>query len=113
MLSKKLIIPAMFMLMLLALNVQAGNDPAADDPARGQELAVDCADCHGDDGLGDEDFPAIAGMDAADQLKELMAFKSGERPDEEEDMIDSVEDLSKQDMADLAAYFATLPGPEE
>jgi cytochrome c553 len=105
MLTKKLILAAMFMLMLLAGNVQAGGDPA-----RGEELAEDCADCHGDDGLGDEDVPAIAGMDAAEQLKELMAFKSGEREDEEEDMVDSVEDLSEQDMADLAAYFATLPG---
>ena len=108
MLTKKLIIAAMFMLLLLAGNVQAGGDPA-----RGEELAVDCADCHGDDGLGDEDVPAIAGMNAADQVKELMAFKSGEREDEEEDMVDSVEDLSEQDMTDLAAYYSTLPGPEE
>ena len=108
MLTKKLIIAAMFMLMLLAGNVQAGGDPA-----KGEELALDCADCHGDDGLGDEDVPAIAGMDAADQVKELMAFKSGDREDEEEDMVDSVEDLSEQDMADLAAYYSSLPGPKE
>ena len=108
MLSKKLMIAAMFILMLLAGNVQAGGDAT-----RGEELAVDCADCHGDDGLGDEDVPAIAGMAAADQVKELMAFKSGEREDEEEDMVDSVEDLSEQDMADLAAYFSSLPGPKE
>ena len=108
MLTKKLIIAAMFILMLLAGNVQAGGDAT-----RGEELAVDCADCHGDDGLGDEDVPAIAGMAAADQVKELMAFKSGEREDEEEDMVDSVEDLSEQDMADLAAYFSSLPGPKE
>ena len=105
MLTKRLIFALMFILMLAAGSVQAGGDAA-----RGQELAVDCADCHGDDGLGDEDVPAIAGMDAAEQLKELMDFKSGAREDEEGDMIDSVEDLSEQDMADLAAYFATLPG---
>jgi len=105
MLTKKLIIAMMFILMLAAGSVQAGGDAA-----RGAELAVDCADCHGDDGLGDEDVPAIAGMDAAKQLKELMDFKSGAREDEEEDMVDSVADLSEQDMADLAAYFATLPG---
>lgn len=108
MLTKKLIIAMMFILMLAVGGVQAGGDAA-----RGQELAVDCADCHGDDGLGDEDIPAIAGMDAAEQLKELMDFKSGAREDEEEDMVDSVEDLSEQDMADLAAYYATLAGPEE
>ena len=105
MLTKRVIFALMFILMLAAGSVQAGGDAA-----RGQELAVDCADCHGDDGLGDEDVPAIAGMDAAEQLKELMDFKSGAREDEEGDMIDSVEDLSEQDMADLAAYFATLPG---
>lgn len=108
MFTRKLIVAMMFILMLAAGSAQAGGDAA-----RGQELAIDCADCHGDDGLGDEDVPAIAGMDAVDQLKELMAFKSGERVDEEEDMIDSVEDLSEQDMADLAAYFASLPDPEE
>jgi cytochrome c553 len=107
MLTRKLIIAMMFILMFAAGGVQAGGDAV-----KGAELAVDCADCHGDDGLGDEDVPAIAGMDAVAQVKELMAFKSGAREDEEENMVDSVEDLSEQDMADVAAYFATLPGPE-
>ena len=101
--SKKLIIAVMFILMLAAGGVQAGGDPA-----RGAELAVDCADCHGDNGLGDEDTPAIAGLDEASHVKELKAFKSGERVDEDEMMIDYVEDLSDQDMADLAAYFSSL-----
>ena len=105
MLTRKLLVAMIFILVLAAGGVQAGGDVA-----NGKELAVDCADCHGDDGLGDEDVPGIAGMDAAEQLKELMAFKSGEREDEEGDMIDSVEDLSEQDMADLSAYYATLPG---
>jgi cytochrome c553 len=105
MFTKKLIIAMMFILMLAAGSAQAGGDAA-----KGAELAVDCADCHGDDGLGDEDIPAIAGMDAAKQAKELADFKSGARPDEDENMIDSVADLSEQDMADLAAYFATLSG---
>ena len=105
MLSKKLIIAMLLTLMLAAGGVQAGGDAA-----NGEALAGDCADCHGDDGLGDEDIPAIAGMDAAKHAKALADFKSGARPDEDEMMIDSVADLSEQDMADLAAYFATLPG---
>ena len=104
MLTKKLIIAMMFILMLAAGSAQAGGDAA-----KGQELAVDCADCHGDDGMGDEDTPTIAGMDAAEHAQALADFKSGAREDEEENMIDSVADLSDQDMADLAAYFATLP----
>lgn len=105
MLSKKLIIAMMFVLMLAAGSAQAGGDAA-----NGKALAADCADCHGDDGMGDEDVPAIAGMDAAKHAKALADFKSGARPDEDEMMVDSVADLSDQDMADIAAYFATLPG---
>jgi cytochrome c553 len=102
MMSKKLIITMMFFLMLAAGGVQAGGDAA-----KGAELAVDCADCHGDDGKGDEDVPSIAGMDAAKHAKALADFKSGAV--ESEDMIDYAEDLSEQDMADLGAYYATLP----
>ena len=102
MLTRKLIIAMMFILMLAAGGVQAGGDAA-----KGAELAVDCADCHGDDGKGDEDIPSIAGMDAAEHAKALADFKSGAV--ESEDMIDYAEDLSEQDMADLGAYYATLP----
>ncbi len=105
MLTRKLIVAMLFIMMLAAGNAQAGGDVA-----KGEELAIDCVDCHGDEGLGDEDVPRIAGMAAADLVKELSDFKSGAREDEEEDMIDSVEDLSEQDMADLGAYYATLPG---
>ena len=102
MLNRKLIIAMMFVLMLAAGGVQAGGDAA-----RGAELAVDCVDCHGDDGKGDEDVPGIAGKDAAEHAQMLADFKSGAV---ESEMADYVGDLSEQDMADLAAYYATLPG---
>ena len=105
MLTKKVMIAMIFIFLLATGSVQAGGDAA-----NGKELAVYCSDCHGDDGLGDEDVPAIAGMDAAEHAKALTDFKSGARPDEDENMTDTVADLSAQDMADLAAYFATLPG---
>lgn len=104
MLIKKLIIAAIFLLLLATGSLQAGGDPA-----KGQELAVDCADCHGEDGLGDEDIPGIAGLEKGYHVEQLKAYKSGERADEDEMMLDYVVDLSAQDMADLAAYFATLP----
>ena len=90
-----------FVLMLAAGSVQAGGDAA-----RGAELASDCADCHGDDGKGDEDMPALAGMDATEHAKKLADFKSGAV---ESEMADYVGDLSEQDMTDLAEYYATLP----
>ncbi len=105
MLTRKLLIAMMFVLILASGNVLAGGDVA-----RGETLAVDCADCHGDDGLGDDETPKIAGMDAAEHVEALLGFKTGTRPDEDEMMIDYVSDLSEQDMADLAAFYATLPG---
>jgi cytochrome c553 len=104
MLCKKLLIAVLFILMLAAGGVQAGGDAT-----RGADLAVDCADCHGDDGKGDEETPGIAGLDKAEHVKALQDFKSGARVDEDEMMFDYVEDLSDQDMADLAAYYASLP----
>lgn len=105
MLAGKLMFAVMFILLLAAGAVQAGGDPA-----RGQELSVDCADCHGADGKGDEDSPAIAGLDEAKHFEILKAYQSGERVDEGEVMLMFTEELSEQDMVDLAAYYATLDG---
>jgi len=102
MLTRKLIIALILILMLAAGGVQAGGDAA-----NGKELSADCSDCHGEDGLGDEDIPGIAGIDAAAHAQKLADFQSGAV---ESEMVDYVEGLSEQDMADLAAYYATLPG---
>jgi cytochrome c553 len=101
MLIKKTLIAMMLVLLLAAGNLQAGGDAS-----KGAELAVNCADCHGDDGKGDDDIPAIAGLDAADIAKALADFKSGAVESSEMQMF--AEDLSEQDMADLAAYYAKL-----
>ena len=101
----RLMIAMLFVLMLAAGSVQAGGDAA-----RGAELAVDCADCHGEDGMGDEDNPKLAGMDKAAFVSALQGYKSGEREDESGMMADYAVDLSEQDMADLAAYYNSLGG---
>jgi len=102
MLAKKLIIAALFALLMAAGSVQAGGDAA-----RGAELSEDCAGCHGDDGMGDEEIPKLAGMDEAAHVAALKGYASGEREDESGMMADYATDLSEQDMADLAAYYAT------
>lgn len=98
-----------FIILMFVSVLSAGSVLAGGDVARGEALAGGCADCHGDNGLGDDDeFPAIAGMEEANMRKALMDFRSGERVDEYEMMVDTASDLSEQDIADLAAYFATL-----
>ena len=98
------------LIVLLAVSALALSMPllAGGDAARGAELAVECADCHGEDGMGDEDNPKLAGLDEAYHVEQLQAFKSGERTDEDEMMLLYTEELSDQDMADLAAYYASL-----
>ncbi len=94
---------AMFLMFMLA----AGGVQAGGDVARGSELAAnECADCHGDDGKGDDEVPGVAGMDAAKHAKLLADFQSGAV---ESEMNDYVGDLTEQDMADIAAYYASLP----
>jgi len=98
----------MFFTSMLVLLLSTAYAHAGGDPARGKELAGDCADCHGEDGMGDEEFPQLAGLEEAYLAEQLMAFKSGERVDENELMPMYTEDLGDQDIADLAAYYASL-----
>ena len=99
----KMIFASMFVLILAAGYAQAGGDPA-----RGKELAIDCEDCHGEDGMGNDEFPQLAGLEEAYFVEQLTAFKSGERVDENEIMPMYAEDLGDQDIADLAAYYSSL-----
>ena len=103
MFNRKTIFASMFVLILAAGYAQAGGDPT-----RGKELTGDCADCHGEDGMGDDEFPQLAGLEEAYIVEQLMAFKSGERIDEDEMMPMYSEDLSDQDIADLASYYSSL-----
>jgi cytochrome c553 len=83
----------------------AGAAHAAGDPAAGKAKSAVCAGCHGDKGQGMAPFPALAGKPEADQLKALHEFKSGARANPI--MNGNAAALSDQDMADLAAYFAS------
>ena len=87
---------------------------------QGQEGSVDagrtksatCAACHGADGNSvTPDWPSLAGQHPAYIVKQLLAFKNGERVNVT--MKPFADLLSDQDMLDLAAYFATqTPTPK-
>mgnify|MGYP001823815507 CR=1 FL=1 len=99
-----ILITTLFILMLAAGSAVAGGDAA-----RGEELAADCAMCHGDAGEGDGgDSPAIAGMDPGAHVAALKGYASGEKEDASGMMADYAAALSEQDMADVAAYYASL-----
>ncbi len=84
----------------------AGSAGAAGDVAAGEKLAAKCGGCHGKNGEGKKDNPPLAGMDAAAHVKALQDYKSGAR--DHKAMQRSVAKLSDQDLADIAAYYASL-----
>lgn len=91
--------------LLLALGL-VGVAQAAGDPAAGQAKAVVCGACHGVDGNSQlASFPKLAGQGQRYLLKQMQDIKSGARPVVE--MTGMLEPLSEQDMADVAAYFAS------
>lgn len=83
-----------------------GSAQGAGNPAAGKEKAAACAGCHGADGnSAAPNFPKLAGQHEGYLLKQLKAYKSGLR--DNAIMAGQVAGLSEQDMADLAAYFAS------
>ena len=79
---------------------------AAGNPAAGQSKSAICVACHSVDGNSMvPTFPKIAGQHADYMVKQLHDFKSGGRSDPT--MLPMVAGLNDQDMADLAAYYAS------
>ena len=80
---------------------------AGGDPAAGREKAKVCRTCHGMDGVGKlPNVPNIGGESDFYLTKQLKAFRKGDRRDEQMAII--ARDLSDQDIADLAAYYASI-----
>lgn len=74
----------------------------------GRHLAQECTACHGADaGEGKESgIPRLAGRPAAELTDLLHAFREGRRPNPV--MVSVAKSLDEQQIAALAAYFASL-----
>lgn len=83
------------------------------DPFAGKEKAMICIGCHAIDGNSTEPlFPKLAGQVESYLYKQLKDYKSALRISPL--MAPVVEQLSDQDMADIAAYYAVFENtPEE
>ena len=92
-----------------ALTLLTGAVYAAGDASAGKSKAAACAACHGVDGNGgaDPSWPKLASQSPDYLVKQLMDFKNGARKDPI--MQGMAAPLSKQDMADIAAYYAGQP----
>lgn len=79
---------------------------AAGDAEAGKSKSAMCAACHGPDGNSPAPtFPKLAGQHADYLAKQLAEYKSGER--QNATMNGMAAALSEQDIADLAAFYAS------
>jgi cytochrome c553 len=85
---------------------------SAADVAKGQQLAQQqCASCHGKDFISpvDPSYPKLAGQYPDYLEKALRDYQMGRRKNAI--MAGLAKPLSREDIRNLAAYLATLPGP--
>ncbi|HKS61212.1 MAG TPA: cytochrome c [Xanthobacteraceae bacterium] len=92
------------LVIALSLHVPAYS---AGNVTAGRQKALQCQTCHGLDGLSKmPESPNIAGNPEQYLVRQLNAFRKGERKNEMMSVV--VQQLSDQDVADLAAYYAAI-----
>ena len=85
----------------------SANVSFAGDVAAGKAKAVTCNACHSANGISmAPNYPNLAGQKEAYLAKQMKAFKDGSRKDPT--MNAMAAPLSDDDIANLAAYFASL-----
>ena len=93
---------------LLAAGALIAGPTYAADVAAGKTIAENsCVDCHGDDGKGDDENPAINGWAVDKFTKAMQEYANGTRTKSQK-MTKEAKKLSAAQIADLAAYYATL-----
>lgn len=85
----------------------AATTSIAGDAAAGKAKAASCAGCHGANGISAvPTYPNLAGQKEAYMVKQMKAFKSGDRKDPT--MNAMAKPLSDADMANIAAHYAGM-----
>lgn len=79
----------------------------AGDAAAGKSKAATCGACHGMNGISPNDmWPNLAGQKEGYLVAQMKAFRDGQRANPM--MAPMAAGLSDADIADLAAYYASL-----
>ncbi|MEM7358002.1 MAG: c-type cytochrome [Pseudomonadota bacterium] len=97
-------------ILMIAGLVFAANSSvqAAGDAVAGETKSATCASCHGADGISTiAIYPNLAGQVPGYTAAQLKAFQNGDR--DNAIMAGQVAQLTDEDMADLDAYYASLP----
>jgi len=98
-----------YSLIIIMASLGSGVSAANLSPSalQGKVKSITCAGCHGSQGIGlGENNPNLAGQKESYLLKQLKAFKTGDRKDPTMNAMASA--LSEDDMKNLAAYYASF-----
>ena len=93
--------------VFVTVAITASGAVLAGDAAAGKSKSGTCAGCHGPVGISNNPlWPNLAGQKEAYLVKQMKAFRDGTRSDPM--MSPMAKPLSDDDIANLAAYFASL-----
>jgi cytochrome c553 len=97
-------------LLMLVAAIAAPLAHGTGDPDAGEAQSATCAACHGQDGATpiDPSYPVLAGQNEKYLLRQLELIQSNDRAIPL--MAGQLTGKSAQDLADIAAYYASLPG---
>ena len=99
---KKLVIP-----FIAAVLSATSFGALAGDPVAGKAKSMSCAGCHGKNGISSNGmWPNLAGQKEAYLVGQMQMFKDGRRQNAM--MSAMAKGLSDTDIANLAAYYASL-----
>ncbi|MFL1407041.1 c-type cytochrome [Marinobacter sp. M1N3S26] len=103
----KVVVAGAFMMSVM----WAGPVFAAGNPEAGKAKAAVCAACHGRNGVAQiPGYPNLAGQNEAYLISSLKAYRSKERSGGQAAVMQGqASGLSDEDIANLAAYYASLP----
>ncbi|WP_282248789.1 c-type cytochrome [Vibrio campbellii] len=95
---------------MMALTMLSGQALAAGDVAAGQAKAGVCAACHGADGIAViAGYPNLKGQNEQYIASSIKAYKAGQRTGGLAPVMQAQANLlSDEDIANLAAYYASL-----
>ncbi|APX05387.1 cytochrome c553 [Vibrio campbellii] len=95
---------------MVALTMLSGQALAAGDVAAGQAKAGVCAACHGADGIAViPGYPNLKGQNEQYIASSIKAYKAGQRTGGLAPVMQAQANLlSDEDIANLAAYYASL-----
>jgi cytochrome c553 len=80
--------------------------PPRGNPVAGEPLTASCGGCHGSHGIShDSTIPSLAGQDPDYLMKTISAYRDRRRV--QNDMHQAISKVSDDDIADIAAFYAT------